>query len=76
MSPRLVPAARGGATGKALAVGAAPRAGGAEGVLRSCLSLNKAAIDKRVAFCLRYCLAQSRGQEADQCQPQMISVPN
>jgi hypothetical protein len=31
MSPRLVPAARGGATGKALAVGAAQYSGGAEG---------------------------------------------
>jgi hypothetical protein len=31
MSPRLVPAARGGATGKALAVGAAQHSGGAEG---------------------------------------------
>jgi hypothetical protein len=30
MSPRLVPAARGGATGKALAVGAAHHSGGAE----------------------------------------------
>jgi hypothetical protein len=34
MSPRLVPAARGGATVKALAVGAALHSGGAEGALR------------------------------------------
>jgi hypothetical protein len=33
MSPRLVPMARAGAAGKALVVGAAQRAGGAEGVL-------------------------------------------
>jgi hypothetical protein len=35
MWPLLVPMGRGGVSGKALAVGAAPRAGGAEGVLRA-----------------------------------------
>ena len=34
MWPLMVPVGRGGASGKALAVGAAPRAGGAEGVLQ------------------------------------------
>jgi hypothetical protein len=33
MSPLMVPVGRGGAAGKALAVGAAQRTGGAEGVL-------------------------------------------
>src|SRR4029077_1539227 len=33
ISPLLVPAGRGGATGKAVAIGAAQRVGGAEGVL-------------------------------------------
>jgi hypothetical protein len=33
MSPLLVPAGRGGASGKELALGAAQRVGGAEGVL-------------------------------------------
>jgi hypothetical protein len=43
MWPLLVPVGRGGASGKALAVGAAPRAGGAEGVLQpACLPLRKA----------------------------------
>jgi hypothetical protein len=38
MWPLLVPVGRGGASGKALAVGAAPRAGGADGVLQpACL---------------------------------------
>jgi hypothetical protein len=39
MSPRLVPAARGGATGKALAVGAAHHSGGAEGARISAASI-------------------------------------
>ena len=39
MWPLLVPVGRGGASGKALAVGAAPRAGGAEGVLQPACKL-------------------------------------